>query len=118
MSLFASTLAAVAASYGGTVLTREDLERADATNLLKAIAFNVSGVTYSGGELIIRGQQTFSGSTSPLYIINGTQSWSASHITVQEVESVEVLKGTEAAFFGVKGANGVIIINTGANSKE
>ena len=102
----------VAASYGGVLLTRQTLERADATNLLKAISLSAAGVVYTNGDLIIRGQQTLALNTAPLYIINGVQSTSASHISVQEVESVEVLKGPEAAMFGVQGANGVVIINT------
>ena len=106
------TIKQAAASFGGIMLTRQALERADAHNLLKAIALSTAGVEYSGDNLIIRGQQTLGQHPNPLYIINGVQTWSASHISVPEVESVEVLRGPEAAFFGVKGSGGVVIINT------
>jgi len=101
----------VNASYGGTVVTRQMLEQTGETNLLRAIAMKVAGVEYRNGNLVIRGVGTISLSTDPLYVINGVQTNDAAHFTVLEVQSVEVIKGANASMFGVKGANGVVIIN-------
>lgn len=97
-------------SYGGTLLTRNQLEKTGEINLLRAIAVRVPGVEYTNGNLLIRGKQTILMSSDPLYVINGVQTSDAPFLQVLDVESVEVLKGAETAAFGVKGANGVIII--------
>ena len=101
----------VVSKYGGTVVTRETLEQSGETNLLRAIAVRVPGVEYRNGNLIIRGVGTINLSTDPLFVINGVQTNDAAHFTVLEVESVEVVKGTSTSMFGVRGANGVVIIN-------
>lgn len=97
-------------SFGGTLLTRTQLEKTGETNLLKAISLRVAGVEYINGNLLIRGKQTILMGSDPLYVINGVQTSDASYLQVLDVESVEVLKGPETAAFGVKGANGVIVI--------
>ena len=51
--------------------------------------------------------------TSPLYIVDGIMSDNMSLISTSEIESVEVLKDPSSlAIFGVRGANGVIIVTT------
>ena len=97
--------------YGGTIVTRESLEQTGEKNLLRAIAMKVAGVEYRNGNLIIRGVGTIKLSSYPLYVINGVQTYDASYLTVLEVESIEVIKDTNTSMFGVKGANGVVIIN-------
>lgn len=99
------------ASYGGTVVTRESLEQTGETNLLRAVAMRVAGVEYRNGNLVIRGIGSIKLTSDPLYVINGVQTYDASYLTVLEVESVEVIKDTNTSMFGVKGANGVVIIN-------
>ena len=100
----------VSSLYGGTVVTRETLEQTGEINLLRAIAMRVPGVEYRNGNLIIRGVGTIN-NTDPLYVINGVQTNDPPNFTVLEIESVEVLKGANASMFGVRGANGVVIIN-------
>ncbi len=99
-------------SFGGTLLTRKTLEETGEPNLLEAIALRVAGVEYSNGRLFIRGNESFTQSNTPLYIIDGVETWDASYLTVNDVKSVEILKGANASFFGVKSSGGVIIIKT------
>ncbi len=98
-------------AYGGTVVTRKDLESTGEINLLKAIALKVPGVEYSNENLIIRGINSINSSTYPLYILDGVETAQASFLTVMEVETVEILKDSSTSMFGIKGGNGVVIIN-------
>ena len=101
----------VNSSYGGTLITRDALESTGETNLLKAIALKAPGVEYVQGNLLIRGVKSFNLSNNPLYILDGMETTQVSYLTVMEVESVEVLKDASTSMFGLKGGNGVIIIN-------
>lgn len=75
----------------------------------------VPGVVVRGSDIQIQGPTSRSLSTQPLFIVDGNYVNSISHISPLTVKSVEVLKGPSAAIYGVRGANGVIIINTLTN---
>ena len=71
------------------------------------------GGTQTGGatSIFIRGQNTWNGG-GPLILVDGVER-SMNNIDVSEVESISVLKDASAtAVFGVKGANGVVLITT------
>jgi TonB-dependent SusC/RagA subfamily outer membrane receptor len=97
--------------YGGYVVTRNELEKTGETNLLKAIAMKVPGVKYMPGNLQIRGISTLNSTTSPIYIVDGVETSYFSHLLVSEIDYVEVLKDQSTAMFGMRGANGVVVIN-------
>jgi len=63
----------------------------------------------------IRGVNSFSGNTEPLFIVNGNdvgQSYAraAELLRGMEIKSVKVLKDSDATLYGIRGAGGVIII--------
>ncbi|OLY94689.1 hypothetical protein BUE76_06335 [Cnuella takakiae] len=65
--------------------------------------------------LYIRGNSTFAGSMQPLFVVDGIvrDQRDFSQLDPNEIESVSVLKdASSAAIFGVKGANGVILVTT------
>ncbi|MGI6134787.1 MAG: SusC/RagA family TonB-linked outer membrane protein [Petrimonas mucosa] len=63
-------------------------------------------------EIRIRGTNSING-YKPLYIVDGLFSDNIGHINPSDVESMEILKDPSSlAIFGVRGANGVIIITT------
>lgn len=65
----------------------------------------------SGTEIYLRGLNTWNGG-QPLILIDGVER-DMSNVEVSEVQSISVLKDASAtAVFGVKGANGVILITT------
>lgn len=65
----------------------------------------------SATNLYIRGRNTWNGG-GPLILVDGVER-SMNNIDVNEVERISVLKDASAtAVFGVKGANGVILITT------
>lgn len=105
----------------------EDLTRTPVSSINNVLAGQLSGVTtiqYSGepgsdaATIYVRGKGTWSDS-SPLIQVDGVER-SMSDINPEDVENITVLKDASAtAVFGVRGANGVILITTkrGAEGK-
>ena len=107
----------------GTTVTAEDLERSPSQSIEQALQARVPGVmitrTPDGGISVrIRGATTINGSTEPLYVIDGLPiqpgpGGSLVGINPHDIASIEVLKDAASlAFYGVRGANGVILIKT------
>jgi len=70
-----------------------------------------SGAESRGTDIYIRGRNTWNGG-QPLVLVDGVER-AMENIDVNEVESISVLKDASAtAVFGVKGANGVILVTT------
>lgn len=72
------------------------------------------GVQVVGDNVTIRGYGSLSGGSDPLYLIDGipTDKEAAALISMFDVDKIEVLKGANAAIYGVRGANGVISVFT------
>lgn len=106
--------------------TSDDIKRTgNVTDLKQALTGQLPGVVtltssgepggVGGGnnatEIYIRGRNTWNGG-QPLILVDGVER-SMENIDVSEVETISVLKDASAtAVFGVKGANGVILITT------
>lgn len=99
----------------------EELKQSSAANLSVALAGQLPGLTVmqSSGQpgsdnvnLYLRGMGTLN-DASPLILIDGIPRESIDKLDPNEVESISILKDASAtAVFGVRGANGVIIITT------
>jgi TonB-linked SusC/RagA family outer membrane protein len=78
------------------------------------VALQTSGKPGSDGStLTIRGIGTYTGQTAPLIMVDGVARDTYDDIDMNEVESVSILKDASAtAVYGVRGANGVILIIT------
>ena len=89
-----------------------DLELVDLLRRVPGLYVRGSGTNV---DVVIRGNRSIQGDNRPLYVYEGVplgrdyQSV-ASTINVQEVESIRVLSGAQSAIYGVRGANGVILI--------
>jgi TonB-dependent SusC/RagA subfamily outer membrane receptor len=68
------------------------------------------GVEVSGNSIRVAGSSSLNVSTEPLFVVDGTIVQSIDDISPQTVKSIEVLKGPEASVYGMRGANGVIVI--------
>ena len=107
----------------GTTVTADDLAQNPSQPLEKVLQAHVPGVTITttpGGWLSvrIRGATTINGSSEPLYVIDGMPiqpgpDGSLVGINAADIASIEVLKDASSlAFYGIRGANGVILIKT------
>ena len=101
----------------------EDIMKTQVTNFDQALAGRVAGVvvTTSDGALgaeaniTIRGNNSLTQSSAPLYIIDGfpSESSMATALNSADIESIDILKDASAtAIYGARGANGVIVITT------
>ncbi len=97
----------------------ERLEMGDSAEVeLADYLRRVSGVTVSGSgantQVRIRGESSILGTNEPLFVVDGRvmgQSYSSvSFLNAWDIANVNVLKGSEAASYGSRGANGVIEI--------
>jgi TonB-dependent SusC/RagA subfamily outer membrane receptor len=108
------------AAEPNTVSTDEPA-RQGAASLAQILAGRISGVIVTpapGGGIIVRmgGPTSFYSGQDPLYVVDGvpvqvnrgTLTWLSPH----DVESIRALKGADAAIYGVRGGNGVIVIKT------
>jgi len=107
----------------GTIVTSEDLDRTPVESIERALAAKVPGVyishTADGSIAIrIRGNSSITGSNEPLYVNDGTPvnagpGGSLTGINPKDIASIEVIKdAVGTSFYGVRGANGVIVIKT------
>ena len=96
---------------GAEVVQRIDIN--DNTPGTWASVFSqVPGVYYTAGGPRVRGGNTsFHGSNTPLIVVDGTVA-NLNVVQPNEVEKIRVLKGTQAAIYGIRGAGGVIEITT------
>lgn len=100
----------------------KDLLQSPQANISNALAGRMAGLlsVQSSGEpgkdastLRIRGIGTFAGSQDPLIMVDGIESTTYNNIDPNEIESLSLLKDASAtAVYGVRGANGVILITT------
>lgn len=73
----------------------------------------VAGVMVTTDKrILIRGANTVNGSTEPLILVDGQERQDISTINPLDIKSVDVLKGSSTAIYGVRGSNGVILITT------
>lgn len=72
-----------------------------------------SGAPGSSPTVRIRGTGTMLGGADPLYVVDGVITNDISNINTNDILTFDVLKdASSAAIYGVRGANGVIIITT------
>jgi len=106
-----------------TSISTKDLRLSPTTNLSNALAGRLPGLLvnqFSGGEpgvdqsqMFVRGISTYNGSSqSPIVIVDGIER-DFQYLNPEEVETLSILKDASAtAVYGVKGANGVILVTT------
>lgn len=64
-------------------------------------------------QIQLRGTSSLFLSSKPLYLINGTVVENPNIIIPEDIESIKVLKSiSETAPYGIRGSNGIILINT------
>lgn len=91
------------------IVTSERLDRMRNMSMLNILR-TLPGVMVNGTDVTIRNNPG-----PPLLIVDGVPRHDFSeieHITTEDVDNIQVLKGATASFYGTRGANGVIAINT------
>lgn len=104
-----------------TAISTQDLRQSPTTNISNALAGRLPGLIvnqFSGGEpgvdqstVFVRGMSTL-GNQNPIVLVDGIER-DFQYLNPEEVESFTILKDASAtAVYGVRGANGVILVTT------
>lgn len=113
---------------GSIVTVKADaIEKTPSANVMQSIQGKISGVqvvsTGSPGDsptVRLRGLGSYSdGNTTPLYVVDGMFYSNIDFLNAKDIETITVLKdASSSAIYGVRAANGVIIIKTKTGSLE
>lgn len=102
-------------------LSPRDIVRANPSNATAALQGQVTGVVITKAsnkpgqeyKIDIRGQNTITGATEPLVVVDGVIGARLRDINPADIQSIDVLKdASSTAIYGARGANGVIIITS------
>lgn len=104
-----------------TTISTKELRQSPTTNLSNALAGRMSGLMvnqFKGGEpgvdqseVFVRGMSTYN-NKAPIVIVDGIER-DFQYLNPDEVETFSILKDASAtAVFGIRGANGVILVTT------
>jgi len=110
----------------GLVLTADDIRRSPGQSLEQLLLARVPGLTIERAadghsKLVLRGRNTILGDDEALFVVNGIPlgpavSGNLAAVDIHDIETVQVLRDAVAtAAYGIRGANGVIIIRTKEN---
>ncbi|KRG30677.1 SusC/RagA family TonB-linked outer membrane protein [Salegentibacter mishustinae] len=107
-------------------LNAEEIEKTPTANVMQSLQGKVSGVQIvnSGAPgdsptVRIRGLGTFGEATNVLYVVDGTLYDNIDFLNTKDIKSVNVLKdASSSAIYGVRAANGVVIIETKSGRKN
>ena len=104
-----------------STVSSKDLTAVPASNFAQQLQGRVAGVTVGndgqpGGDVMvrIRGIGSITGSSDPLYIIDGVPTQGGlNQLNSNDIESMQILKDASAAsIYGSRASNGVVIITT------
>lgn len=104
-----------------TVVDVEDLNREVSPNIITSLQGRVPGIQVNSGgtpggndsQITIRGLTTITAGSSPLWVIDGVQTFNPASLNPEEIASIQVLKdGASTALYGTSAANGVIVVTT------
>ncbi|MGC1243671.1 MAG: SusC/RagA family TonB-linked outer membrane protein [Chryseosolibacter sp.] len=99
----------------------EELSKARELNIVNSLSGKVAGLSVTrsgtgvggGSRVLLRGNRSIFGDSQPLYIVDGVPAAGISNLNPDDVESINVLKGPNAAaLYGNRANNGAIIVTT------
>tara|TARA_R110002050_G_scaffold55296_1_gene124884 strand:+ start:12724 stop:15813 length:3090 start_codon:yes stop_codon:yes gene_type:complete len=102
-------------------ITSEAIENRPVTRVEQALSGQLAGVSVraTSGDLgapiqvSVRGGTSISAGTEPLYVVDGFPADNIVDLVPSDIETISVLKdASQAAIYGSRGANGVVIITT------
>jgi TonB-dependent SusC/RagA subfamily outer membrane receptor len=100
---------------GNLSLTGDELRQTGERDIIMAIAGKVPGLNlvYNNDGTVtlrLRGGASLDGNDNPLYVVDGSVVDDLSHLNLNDIEKVDVLK--DGSIYGTRGANGAIVVTT------
>src|SRR5690606_33249244 len=114
-------------TYAVQDVSSKELSEARELNVLNSLSGKVAGLSVTrsgtgvGGEsrVVMRGDRSINGNSQPLYIVDGVPAAGISNINPDDIASINVLKGPNAAaLYGSRANNGAIIVTTKRGSAD
>jgi len=102
---------------GGTVKDKKKRTYTDMYDYLNGRAGLMVSGQGANASITIRGVGTNSNQTQPLILVNGIEVSTLSNINPDDVTSIEVIKDGTSSIYGMRGANGVVLITTQGGQK-
>lgn len=101
-------------------LSEEDADFSSYTDMYELISGRFTGVSISGGQIIIRGESSLLGSNAAMIIVDGMEVGSSAlnSLAPVDVKSIDVIKDGTAAIYGSRAAGGVVIIETKKGTRQ
>jgi len=112
---------AKALTYATQTVSAEQLAEARSINPVQSLSGRVAGLSItnasqgvaSESKVLLRGNRSIAGSSQPLYVIDGIPMGGISNISPDDIASINIMKGANAAaLYGSRANNGAIIITT------
>lgn len=115
-----------AITYAAQNVNSQDMKEARPLNVVNGLSGKVAGISVArsgagvGGasKVVLRGNRSIAGSSQPIYIVDGVpMGQDISNLSPDDIESITVLKGANAAaLYGSRANNGVIVVTTKTGS--
>jgi TonB-dependent SusC/RagA subfamily outer membrane receptor len=100
--------------YSVSSLNDSELDFSRYSDIYAIIRGRFPGVQIQNGDIIIRGSGTFTGNDAALLVVDGliVEQNVFSSISTSEIASINILKDAATSAYGMRGANGVVIVET------
>lgn len=114
-------------TYTVQEVSAEELSQARELNIVNSLSGKVAGISItksgtgvgSASRVLLRGNRSIGGDSQPLYIVDGVPADGISNLNPDDIESINVLKGPNAAaLYGNRANNGAIILTTKRGAKS
>jgi len=121
VTAFGISRQAKALTYAAQNVNPAALAEARSLNVVNSLSGRVAGLSVTtastgvGAEakVLLRGNRSINGSSQPLYVIDGVPMGSISNLSPDDIVSISVLKGANAAaLYGSRANNGAIVVST------
>ena len=109
-------------TYATQDVSVDELTQARTLNVVNSLSGKIAGVSVnpgasgvgSGSKVVIRGNRSISGSSQPLYVVDGIiLNGDIANLSPDDIENISVLRGANAAaLYGARANNGAIVVTT------
>jgi len=125
VTAFGISRQAKALTYATQNVNAASLAEARSINPVNSLSGRVAGLSITtastgvgaSSKVLLRGNRSIAGSSEPLYVIDGIPMGSISNLSPDDIASISVMKGANAAaLYGSRANNGAIIVTTKSGS--
>lgn len=103
-------------TFAADHMEQENNEYCNYSNIYELLKGKFPGVQVDGTSgryrVFIRGAQSVAGSNEVLFVVDGSSGASIDGLLPCNIRSIDVIKDGMASVYGVRGSNGVVLINT------